>query len=57
MSKPKQQWYRKSGHRYRVMCEAEGYVMIRAKGCAPFVISKKNLLEDYYKLTGNKNHG
>lgn len=27
----------------RVMVRAEGYAMVRAKGCAPFVVSEKDL--------------
>lgn len=37
-----QHWRDRNGH-YRVMAVAEGYAMIRRKGCAPFVRSAKEI--------------
>lgn len=34
-----------SPHTVRVMCQADGYSMVRCKGCAPFVVPTKDLRE------------
>lgn len=31
----------------RVMAEADGYAMVRRKGCIPFVIRSKDILKDH----------
>ncbi len=31
----------------RIMAEAEGYFMVRRKGCMPFVVSKKEIKDIY----------
>lgn len=33
-----------NGGEYRIMAIAEGYVMLRRKGCAPFIESKKDII-------------
>lgn len=39
----------------RVMCEPiEGYVLIRRKGVAPFIVTVKQLNRDYTPLQGDR---
>lgn len=38
-----------NGGEYRIMAIAEGYVMIRKKGCMPFVESKKDMIAWFEK--------
>ena len=40
--------WRKMGCSYRELVRIEGYVVLRAKGCVPFVVSENDLKKNYY---------
>lgn len=40
--------YRRRGTLFAVIAEAEGYLMMRCKGCVPFVVFKKDLEKNFY---------
>ena len=47
------EWKHKEfGYSLRVMAFADGYVMVRRKGCIPFVLFFKTLQRDYERIEG-----
>ena len=45
--------FRRMGQEARVMTVAEGYAMMRFKGCSPFVEYVKNLPKTFYPVDAN----
>jgi len=45
--------FRRMGQEARVMVVAEGYAMLRFKGCCPFVESVKDLPKTFYPVGAN----
>jgi hypothetical protein len=45
---------KKHGMEARVMAETEGYLMVRHKGCVPFVIDKRSFEQQYQEITSGE---
>lgn len=40
--------WRRMATRFREVIRAEGYVMLRAKGCLPFLIHENDLVKEFF---------